>query len=443
MNTPRTYHPRAAGRARNRFILRHGLIAMLASMHAACGGGSGSGSDPVPVADAPDESNDRITITNDRSTLGDRVIYTEEDVPVEADGSSQKSGAASSRKPSVTLTLVSQLSPPVVDGEVVQATSVDQKIFGDATVSYNMRGAPRLGAIDWITNMDSNNPELTSGATFNDADINAVVSDGKNIFTAMATNAPEFPFPSVMERLRISSNQLTLAGNERIPLTSYAATSVLPVGDTIYATSGNTGGVFAMAETDLSPLGEFPLHDARWVAVDEDGGRLVVAQGTPGQISVFAEGEFPNGSMTLLNTFPFPGADVPESKTTVEISGGKAFIAAGPEGVQIVCLDSGEIVGSVPRPDPESLGLDPTVVVTNAVTVDGDLMFVSNGEAGVYVAKARRQFANSGCEQQDITVEGKLRFDDLQSANHVSYKGNKLLVAAGLGGVKIVRVRKN
>lgn len=443
MYTNGPHDAQAVGRAGRRSLLRHGVIAVLAGALVACGGGSGSGPDTPPVADAPDESNDRITITNDRSALGDRVIYTEEDVPVETDGTGQKSGAAPSRKPSVTLTLLSELLPPVVDGEVVQATSVEQKTFGNATVSYNMRGAPRLGAIDWITKVDSNRPELTSGATFNDADINAVVSDGKHIFTAIATDAPEFPFPSVIERVQIRSDQLTLAGNERAPLTSFAATSVLPVDDTVYATSGNTGGVFAMAEADLSPVGEFPLHDARWVAFDEDGGRLVVAQGTPGQISVFAEGEFPNGSMTLLNTFPFPGADVPESKTTVEISGGKAFIAAGPEGVQIVCLDSGEIVGSVPRPDPDSLGLDPSVVVTNAVTVDGDLMFISNGEAGVYVAKARRQFANSGCEQQDITVEGKLRFDDLQSANHVSYKGNKLLVAAGLGGVKIVRVRKN
>ena len=138
-------------------------------------------------------------------------------------------------------------------------------------------------------------------------------------------------------------------------------------------------------------------------------------------------------------TFPFPGADVPESKSTVEVAGGKAFIAAGSAGVQVMCLDNGQIVGSVPRPDPEALGLSPERVVTNAVTVDEDLMFISNGEAGVYVAAGAEDFASTACDAPlDLTVLGHLRFDDLESVNHVDYKYRRLVVAAGLGGVKIV-----
>ena len=145
--------------------------------------------------------------------------------------------------------------------------------------------------------------------------------------------------------------------------------------------------------------------------------------------------------MNLLNTFAFPGADMPESTSTADIAGGKAFIAAGPQGVQIMCLDDGQIVGSVPRPDPAALGLDPSVVVTNAVAVDDDLIFISNGEAGVYVAAGAQNFFETGCaEPQEITVLGRLRFDDLQSANHVAFRNKYLFVAAGLGGVKVVRV---
>jgi len=36
---------------------------------------------------------------------------------------------------------------------------------------------------------------------------------------------------------------------------------------------------------------------------------------------------------------------------------------------------------------------------------------------------------------------GKLRFGDLQSANHVAYKKRYLYIAAGLGGVKVVKVK--
>jgi outer membrane protein assembly factor BamB len=94
-----------------------------------------------------------------------------------------------------------------------------------------------------------------------------------------------------------------------------------------------------------------------------DGGKIVVAQGTPGQISVFDE-----GTLAPLGTYAFTGADVAESKTTVEVIAGKAFIAAGPGGVQVLSVNTGAVLGSVPRPDPSSLGLDPSVVVTNAVS---------------------------------------------------------------------------
>jgi hypothetical protein len=144
--------------------------------------------------------------------------------------------------------------------------------------------------------------------------------------------------------------------------------------------------------------------------------------------------------MNLLSQIGFPGADVPESKSTVEILGGKAFIAAGREGVQIICLDTNENIGSVARPDPSALGLDPSVVVTNAVTADRDLLFISNGEAGIYVAQGSEDFSQSGCGQQEITPLGRLGFDELQSANHVDFKDPWLVVAAGLGGVKIVKV---
>ena len=179
----------------------------------------------------------------------------------------------------------------------------------------------------------------------------------------------------------------------------------------------------------------------RWVAYDDLGDRIVVLQGMPGRLAVFQEGAFPGSSMSLLNTYSVPGVDVAESKSTVEVIGRKAFVAAGPSGVQVVCLDDGQVVGSVPRPDPERLGLDPSVVVTNSVTVDEDLMFIGNGEAGVYAAAGATSFASSSCSAQlTITVLGQLQFGALESVNHVSYRDGFLFVAAGLGGIKVVDV---
>lgn len=405
----------------------------------------------VPVL--PDEANDRVSITNNLNALNARVAYSNEDIAIDSQTPAAlklpsvqapaelQLPAAAKRRARTSFKLVSQVKPPTVDGQLVQATSVTLTKKGAAIISYNMRGAARLGAVDWINRSADDHPKLTSGIIFADSDINAVNSDGDYVYTAVATNSVDYPFPAVMERMKIKYRSTTLKDNVRAPLTSFAATSVLPVEDVVYATSGDQGGVYAFNAKDLKPLGEFPLHDARWVAEDEDNGRLVVAQGTPGMLSVFEEGVFPGGSMNLINTFSFPGANIAESKSTVEVVGGKAFIAAGPEGVQIMCLDDGSIIGSVPRPDPASLGLDPSVVVTNAVSVDDDLMFISNGEAGVYVARGSEDFDKNNCATQNITMLGKMRFGDLQSANHVAYKSHYLYIAAGLGGIKVVKVK--
>jgi hypothetical protein len=389
-----------------------------------------------------DQASSRIAITNTQQLLDMDVSHPNAPVPVDSDSAGIGGLATKVYNPNtLKLTLVSEIAPPIVDGERVQATSVVADVFGwSALVSYNMRGAPHLGAIDLVSRLFGTELRLTSRAVFNDADVNAVTSHGLYVYAAEANVDAGFSTPSVLERLRIRLDKFTLEDNRQAPLSSFAATSVMRTNKAIYATSGDAGHVFAF-DSSMDLVGQFPLHDARWVAWDSKGKRVVVAQGTPGQISVFEEDEFPAGSMALINVFPFPGANVPESKSTVEIAGGKAFIAAGPDGVQVVCLDNGQIVGAVPRPDPDALGLDPSVVVTNAVTINNDLMFISNGEAGVYVAQGDEDFDKSPCgSQQNISLLGKLRFDDLESVNHIDYKGDHLFVAAGLGGVKVVHV---
>lgn len=398
------------------------------------------------------ESSDRVAITNDEFELEQRVDYPEQDIPIDATAPAPVGpagvsafGVASSgpalAPPSITLTLKAEAAPPVVGGQTLQATSVWQASGNRAVVSYAMVGNPTLGAIDLFQVLGNGQPVLRSNAAFTDTDILAVSLDDVYAYAAQASGDVSFTYPAVLERFSIAGNKLTLTGSLQAQLTSFAATSVASDGSVLYATTGDAGGVFALDPATTTILGQYELDDARWVALDPDNARIVVAQGQPGRLSVFEAGNFPGGSMTLLNTFTFPGADVAESKTTVEIHGGKAFVAAGPEGVQIVCLADGSVIGSVARPDPSSVGLDPSVVVTNAVTVQDDLMFISNGEAGVYAAAATENLTDNNCDAPSIEVLGKLRFDNLQSANHVAYQGNELYVAAGLGGIKIVNVR--
>jgi hypothetical protein len=333
---------------------------------------------------------------------------------------------------SFSLHLKAEVASPSIGGQVLQATSVS--IVGNlAVVSYSMAGNSYLGGVDVIDISDKTHPVLTSEALFQNTKVNAVTTSGVNVYLAEATGDTGFASPSVFEVVKLVGNQLVLAGNTRTDLSSFAATSV-EYGTRVYATSGDAGGLFTFDPTLFTVTSSIPLHDARWVAVG--GGKVAVVQGTPGKLAVYNESD-----MSLVGSWSFAGADIAQSKSTAELAGGKAFIAAGDSGVQVISAQTGLKVGAVPRPNPDSIGLSPSVVVSNAVAIDQDLMFISNGEAGVYLAQGSQAFSTTGSEvQQTITMRGKLRFGNLQSVNHVALQSGLLFIAAGLGGLKIVQV---
>lgn len=400
--------------------------------------------DQAPVPE--NERGDGVEIINDEGELEQRVGYPDTDIPIDPTGIQPSAvgggpAAAPPNSSDVTLTLETEAAPPEVQGVTLQATSVWQPSGTRAIVSYGVAGETAMGGLDVFQIVGNGPPRLRSSATFEGSDVFAVSMDTTNVYGGEANLADTLDSPALLRGMLLDGNKLTLEGGLEVSLPSFAVTSVASDETTVYVTTGDDGGLYALEAGTLALQGEFALDNARWVALDPAGNRVVVAQGQPGRLAVFRAGSFPGGGMELLASYTFPGADVAESKTTVEVHGGKAFVAAGREGVQVVCLADGSLIGSVPRPDPEELGLDPSVVVTNAVTVEGELMFMSNGEAGVYVAGSDGSLEDDGCGALNLEVLGRLRFSDLESANHVAIRGNQLYVAAGTGGIKIVDVK--
>lgn len=405
------------------------VLLIAATVHLSCGGGD--------IAVGPgDQANDHISITNNEAAIAWRLNVTDVDIPVDDAGvgyASVMGAARPAAAPSFSLKLTAEVLPPTLDGKVLQATSIAMS-NNKAVVSYNMRGAEYLGGIDVFLISNAKNVQLKSEALFNNADVNSVTFSDDRVYAAEATGDLAYPYPAVFEVLELSGVNLILAGNSRAPLTSYAGTSAVFRGSRVYATSGDNGALSVFDSDTLAMHDSFDLHDARWVDVND--GKVVVVQGTPGQISVFDA-----ATMVLENDFPFAGDNVAESKSTVQVIGGKAIIAAGENGVQVLSIATGNVLGYVPLPDNNALGLPRDVVVTNAVSAEGDLLFISNGEAGVYVAQADTPFEQDWGETlHAITVLGKLRFNALQSVNHVAYKDGLLIVASGLGGLKVVRL---
>ena len=381
-------------------------------------------------------SSDRISIVNDSVALNDRVRYPEEEVPVDAsDGATGHDALRAPPSKGLALTLVAEVEPPSVGGRTLQATSV--MIRGNfAIVGYGMAGPDYLGGVDVFNLTNRRRPRLSSSATFSDSDVFDVSYQDGQVHLAQSTNAETFEFPSAVEVLGLSGHTLLLNQSLRMGTGSFVTTNVASSLGILYATSGNTGGLRAFDPLLGTELGSVDLDEARAVTVA--GGKVVVAQGMPGRLAVFDE-----ATLAPVATWPFDGATVPESKTSVEVVAGKAFIGAGPAGVQVLSVETGAVLGSVAIPDAGSLGLDPAVVVTNSVSVDGDLVFISNGEAGVYVAQGAGSFAVSGSEDPvELEVLGRLDTGADQSANAIAFKNDYLLVAAGLGGLKIIEIER-
>ncbi len=327
----------------------------------------------------------------------------------------------------------------------LQATSVSMKA-NHAIVSYSMVGESFLGGVQ-IFHKYHEFPFLRSQALFRDTDINAVCVSGKNVYAVGASEPAVPPHAAILEVIGMQGTKFILADNDRLELTSYTGTGVIhdEGNSKVYATSGNSGGLTIVDDSSFTIDNEIPLEDARWVHFEDLTDTLVVAQGccgshTNGEISVY---DISTGTPGSKSSFGFIGADIAGSKSTVEVVGGKAIIAAGSSGVQVLSTVSGAVLASIPIPTALESGInDPNLRVANAITVDDDLMFISFGEAGVYAAQADEDFTVSGPEGPvSLTLLGKLKFGSLQSVNHVAFKENYLYIASGLGGLKIVRVK--
>lgn len=410
-------HPRHAGTA---------ALLITAALLGACGD-SGK-------KDTGDDG--RVVINTDGDDLSGSV--TTKDDPVDVQPASAANAAAVVPDFGYTLTLVAEVAPPSLAGEALQATDIAFAGGGFAVVSYNMAGAVQQGGVDVFVLDADKTPTLASRATFDDTDVNAVGAFGGRVYLATATMDESFGTPAVLETLTVdASGVLSLADHVRVGLSSYAATSVASDGARVFATSGNTGGVHAFDPGTDALSGAAELDDARWVAAPGDG-TVVVVQGTPGRLAVLSATD-----LAPLAEHAFDGAQIAESKSTVAVAGGKAFIAAGPGGTIVMDLATGDVIATIPVPTGTPFAQ--SEVVTNAVSVDGDLVFISNGAAGVYLAKSSAPVA----EPYDPTapptyqVAGRLVFPgEIASVNHITFHDGALFVATGRGGLKVVRVEE-
>jgi hypothetical protein len=389
------------------------------------------------VPDAPAQRG-RIQVQNDEEVLRQRVQVRSELLPVVPVGQF----AAALESPgdaSFALVLVGEVEPPALDGTQLQASH--SVIHGSkAYVAYNVQGPVRKGGVDVFDMSQPDEPALISQALITDTDVSALHLQGSTeLYLATATDDMIFESPAVLEVVDMQGGKLT-AETHRVDLPSYAGTGVHLAGGMLYVTSGTggepVGGLSIFDPATLALMRFDPFDDAR--AVDVKGGVVVAMRGTPGGLRFYDAGDG-----AFLRSFEPGGANVPESKATVFLSRGCAFYAAGDEGLRVVNVETGVTVATLSVPDIDGVAIEHEV--TNGASHSGNLVFIANGGAGLFVAQATHDLdaeSTEGCNSPDfgLTLLGQVQFPGGPSANYVDSKGNLLFVANGLGGLSIVRI---
>jgi len=370
------------------------------------------------------ESNKNIVVENNSEALSSRVIYTNKVIEI-VDNSNNNKPTQAPKKEDALLTLIAEVDPPSYEGTTLQATEVIIK-GNKAYVSYNVAGETMLGAIEVFNITKEDNPELESSVILTDTDVNGITVHGNDLYFAGASST----LHAMLARMKMNAGKLT-DEITIIDLPGFAGTDVDVSGNFVYATSGDNAGVSILNKSDLSLFSYHVVDDARGVDVDNDG--VVVVYGTDAGIITFDQ-----NSGVLQNDFPLNGATISESKSTVEVKKGKAILALGDGGTQIVCTTTGEVIDSIPVPI--VIGLDASKAITNSATAYKTALFMSNGEAGAYIALAENSFSNNNCDVENLTMLGKLQLEDEQSVNHILFRNNTLFVASGTGGLKILEV---
>lgn len=374
-----------------------------------------------PIGDGPSIAK-HITINTDSQSLTTRVKRDNTGVMALIDPD-LPTGRLLEVASSLPLIMVSQVEAPVFDGKTLKATHVD--IDGDyAYVSYNTEGDTYLGAVDIfdITNIYS--PVITEQAIFTDADISSLEYKNGKLYLAAAVNI------DINSDVTSPANLITVsvAGGKFISdfvytsLPSYVATDVANTNSNTAVTSGNDG-IIGLFDGSHKPGSSSQMEDLRAVAFGSD--KLAVLSGTSG-VHILD----PSNLSEVVN-IPMT-ADVAGAKRTLEIDNGNLYVAEGAKGAGIYKMTDGSLIQKLPIPN-IPVGVNTNDIVTNAVSVDNNLLFMANGGAGISVSDV--------ADLAGIKSLGVLELEG--SSNFLRNEEEFVFVAAGGGGLQILKINKS
>ena len=322
------------------------------------------------------------------------------------------------------LTLIASIdAPSYQNGDQLTASHV--AIDADyAYVGYNTVGAAFYGAIDVVNVSDPHNPRVTSRLFFLNADINALQYDDGFVYAVGGMNSEvsvQATSNSFVARIPAWEGSLSTEGIIYGFQQGNNATDVVVKADRVLVSSGKQGSVTAYDKTDLTILLETYLDDARAL---EDTGAGIAALDAGTGVRLLDAGLQETGRIPIFTNLG------EATKKTLEVWADQMVVAEADLGAGIYPFSGGSVSQYLPIPvHPE--GVESGDVVTNAVTVNENVLFMANGGAGLSLAEKNENGART---VGIIELEG--------SINYVISRGDYAYAASGLNGLQIIKLNR-
>jgi hypothetical protein len=322
------------------------------------------------------------------------------------------------------LTLIASVAPPSYQsGDQLTATHVD--VHGNfAYVSHNTVGPAFYGAVDAVDVSDPHNPRVTSRLFFLNADINSLKYDNGFLYvaggmdselSAMATSN------SFVARIPAWDGSLNTEGILYGFQQGNNATDVDVRAGRVLVSSGREGSITEYDKADLSILSETYMADARALEII-DAGIAALDAGTGVRLL--------NENLEETGLIPIPTDLGEATKKTLEAWEDHLVVAEAEKGAGMYPNTGGSLLQYLPIPiHPE--GVDSGDIVTNAVTVNEDILFMANGGAGLSIAD---QDGNGARTVGIIELDG--------SVNYVVSRGDYAFAASGTNGLQIIKLNR-
>ncbi len=323
------------------------------------------------------------------------------------------------------MTMIGQVKPPTF-GPITSLTAAHVYVEDNfAYVAYNTAGEDYAGAIDIIDVRDPNDPQVTSRLVYTNADINSLQYhegflyavgglDATASFTASSNSfITKIPvFNGVMD-----SDAGVIYGFQQ----GDNATDIVIDKNEAYVTSGKAGSVVVYDTEDLVVKEEQAFMDLRSLALFEN--RLAVLDADLG-IRVLDNNLNPKMEIPIDSDFGL------YTKRTVDFDGEKIIVAEGNKGAGVYSYETGTLIQHIPiLIDPEQPPLGD--VVNNAVGINGDMVLMANGGAGLSV---------SNDEGDTAQPYGVIQLGG--SINYVQTRGDYAFAASGQEGLQIIKLNR-